>query len=233
MGKTLRSRVLRFLFISFVTTISYAASSAETCPARRAEPSAKAIMAAILDQMKSPEAKRIMQNPTGAKEFPLFRSDQINFDDWNGAIRSYFASVAFDENNANNYGASIYPVILFKADPSSSNLDGDSILAPASLFQCVVRPADIIYVSDGFTDHTAIVANVFVEQDKLELFDPWAEDSFMRSGNNVLGIEGAASITDGVRYITVSISQIKNVVRALKINNNISVDDYIAQIQVF
>jgi len=61
-------------------------------------------------------------------------------------------------------------------------------------FLCVVEPGLLVFLSDDVTHHYASVENVDYEKQIITLADPWASESFLLAGYNVIDVKARAYI---------------------------------------
>ena len=57
---------------------------------------------------------------------------------------------------------------------------------------CLVREFDSVYLSDGVSNHTALIYSVDRDEQEIRLFDPWAFESFLLPGRNIIGATATA-----------------------------------------
>ncbi len=62
---------------------------------------------------------------------------------------------------------------------------------------CLLLPGTNVFLSDGVTHHYAMVEAVDRGRGVVRLLDPWARQSFLRPGANVLGVRGTVVVVEG------------------------------------
>jgi tetratricopeptide (TPR) repeat protein len=79
--------------------------------------------------------------------------------------------------------------IYFGKEYKSTNPDVFSLSSDPRLL-CILSPAQGVFLSDGVTNHYAVIRHIDYAAGKIVLIDPWSSKSFLLQGRNLAGVAG-------------------------------------------
>ncbi len=111
-----------------------------------------------------------------------------------------------------------------KTEPTVSVPDG-VLKMPTEHWRCLLKPGDIAYISDGFTDHTSQIYRLDDISETVYFSDPRASESFLLKKNSPLMWHDGTEFLDedtGIRGVFISYENFKKLlIEAIVINGEI------------
>lgn len=95
------------------------------------------------------------------------------------------------------------PVVRFGAAGSATEvaLPSGDLMLPIDRWPCILAPGDEALLSDGFTDHSAIIYRIEADKKLVTFIDPRAEENFLLSKNSLLQDFGGRWFMEGDRKL--------------------------------
>ena len=78
---------------------------------------------------------------------------------------------------------------------------------------CLLQPGRTVFLSDGVTHHYAIVYDIDYQRKIITLADPWAKESFLLAGHNMLGVKALPRKKNGQLLLDLTFNEFLHVLR--------------------
>ena len=120
-------------------------------------------------------------------------------------------------------------VAMYFGDDMPSSSKSEMLLLPQdATMLCLLFPFEGIFLSDGATHHYAVMYDVDYENRIVTLADPWASESFLLPGRNLLGVKARSVVVKpGFHALTLSFDDFVRSTREIVVSSNSLPNEYL------